>query len=1149
MVTRSTMVSFSLERQILPLKLTPPPLRSDTLLRSDLHAMLAEVRLHAATLIVAPAGYGKTTLLAQWAHSLARTGAATCWLSLDAGDRDPGMFLAYLIRAIQRIFPTVGTEAWRILNSAANLQHDWPLVAGALCGDLQRQVTQTTFLFLDDLHVISDSAVIAQILSYVLRAVPSNVHLIIASRRAPIFPPLGRLRTEGLLLDIGPRELQLRTHEIATVLEAQGVRLNPADLDSLQQQSEGWPLSLQLAARALAAQAPEQRSAFVANMRQQPELIDYLAVEVMGDLPSDLVAFLQQAALPSYFDAHLLDQVLLEDAAAYQIQRAQRLGLPITAADDQGLRLRFHPIWRELLLRSLETQMSPAAIIALHRRFGHSFEQRGDLRAALDHYANAAADDELIRALQEHAWPLLESPQRDMVRRWLALLPEQQRNTNPELLYMWGYSQAIANPDHAFPIIRRAADLFRTAGLYQRELRALSDLATMLLLEQRQDMFAEVAMSAVRAANRVRDPWSRGAALTCVVVLLANQGRELAALRVAFHANTYPLNPAWHWLLAMTAAMIELRLGRPADALTRIDAALKVSKIDEDDRLRSNLMRLRALARFDLGFYAEATTAALDAHKHLVHYYRSGAIAQSAQQLALMLLLQGRTEEASTYIAQARAAFHERGELEALAALQAIDLYGALVRGQAARAVGAVGSALRRLGDSNTNAPDLRFRLLLAIVLGESGELEAAQILARQVANNMLERGYRLFLASAELYLAALAQRADDSAVALTHLQAGWDLVEADQFRHLPLLPAAVVCSVIEGGLRLPRLIRQIGQVLRQHMSEQGADLLLRLINDGDHQVRIRAITLIGELGIVSAYATLRNLTKERHLEVRQAAETALERLVYHPTHQLQVRTLGGFSLMRGEYEVRDRDWRSSKARQLFQLLLTERGRAVNREQIQEILWPEMDAEAASNNLRVTVNRLNKALEPDRPEGAPSTYLIQQADTFSLNLRMMVVDAIQFTEAAEEAHQALSRSQRSIAIAAFQRAVGWYRGSYLPDCTYDDWSGVERERLASLFSDIALTLGKLLLEDQLPHEAVGLAWRVLEQDRVSEEAYQLLIQAHLLLGERSTALRLYERCRAMLHQEFGIDPLPETIALAERARLIPTEIVPASPPA
>jgi hypothetical protein len=338
---------------LLPLKLTPSPLRDGVLLRPDLQALLAEVRLHPITQVVAPAGYGKTTLLLQWAQELNRTGAPVCWLTLDRGERDPAMFLAYLIRAFQTIAPTLGAEAWRVLSSAANLQRDWPLVAGALCSDLQRRLGTAAFLVLDDLHQIADSAVIGQILGYLLRAAPPTLHIVIASRRAPAFAPLPRLRTEGHLLEITQRDLHLNAEEARQLLAAQKVALDEGMLALLLARTEGWALSIQLAARALAGRPSEERGDFLRALAgSQEQMLDYLATEVLAELPAELIEFLRLAALPERFDAELLADVLGRDEVPYLLGRAQALGLPILPLDEHGSQIRFHPLWRELLLRS-----------------------------------------------------------------------------------------------------------------------------------------------------------------------------------------------------------------------------------------------------------------------------------------------------------------------------------------------------------------------------------------------------------------------------------------------------------------------------------------------------------------------------------------------------------------------------------------------------------------------------------------------------------------------------------------------------------------------------------------------------------------------------------------------------------------------------
>ncbi|MCG8346533.1 MAG: winged helix-turn-helix domain-containing protein [Chloroflexales bacterium] len=1140
---------------LLPLKLVPPQPRAEVLSRPELQGLLAEVRLQPVTLVTAPAGYGKTTLLTQWASELDRTGATVCWMAPDAGDQDPALLLAYLVRAFQNHFPAIGNQAWRILHSAADLERDWPLVAGALLSDLQSTLSVPTFLFFDDMHLIADGPITSQLLGYLLRTAPPMLHIVIASRRPVSSAPLPRLRAEGLLVDVTQDDLLLTAPEARSLLESNGVTLTSEELDLLLARTEGWVVGVQLAARALIRQAPEQRSHYLSTLdANQQDLFDYLATEVLADLPADLLDFLALAALPEQFNAALLSEVLGQVNAPELLTHAQSMGLPIVALDEGGSALRFHPLLRRLLLRRASTQLDAEATAKLQRLFGRAMEHRGNLEAALKHYATAGATDEMARALREQAWPLVNTPHRDIIRRWLDQLPEQIRRNDPELLHMWGWSMAALAPPQATAAISQAAVLYSEQRLYQRELRALSDLAALLFWEDRPSDFADVCIRAVRAANRVRDAWARGAALVSVVALLYSKERYNAALRVASHAATHPRSPFWQWLLSLIVATISVQQGHPNVAISATDETLAMPQIDRDDRLRQNLLRQRALALYQQGHSSEAVELALTAHRRLSDYYDDGVLGSSAALLAFLLMEQERFEEANTYLARARSTANRTGAGALLARVQVLEIYALLCNGQATQAAAATLDILRQFKTEQRGTKiegkepagsrylalgshDLWLRLLLLLALGSSGETTRAAEMADELVNQMEARGDGLFLVIAQLYRAALAQQRGDTATYETALRAGWERAETQGHNYLPVLPSAVLSDAVVAALQRDLAPHIVANVLRRQLPEQATSLLLSLLTNNTTATRARAIALLGDLGATSAYPVLRGLLKDRNQTIRTEAAAALDRLVYRPSYQLRVRTLGAFNVWRGDDEIRDRNWRSVKARQLLQLLLIDHGRMLPRERIMDMLWPGLESEAAANNLRVTISRLTKALEPERPEGAPIHYVVQHGDTFGFNVASdHAVDAVEFADAVAAGRQAERDGQREKAVAAYQRAIKLYGGAFLPDSLYEDWSVVERERLALLFNDAALRLGGLLLEAGQPDEAIGLAWRVLENDQAQEEAYLLLMRAHTALGERSTALRLYNRCVTALRSELGVEPLPETMALYEALR-------------
>lgn len=1120
-------------------------------MRPELQALLAEVRLQPATLVQAPAGYGKTTLLTNWAAELTRTGAAVCWITLDNEDSSPAWQLAYLVRSFQHRFPQVGHQAWRILHSAADLERDWPLVAGSLFSDLQAVLTSPAFLILDDIHLVADGPITSQLLGYLLRAAPPMLHIVLSSRRTLTIPPLPRLRAEGLLVEVNQAELSLTRAEAAHLLERQGVTLNTDELELLLNRTEGWALSVQLAARALVHQPPSQRSAFLRTLESsQRSLFDYLASEVLEELPAELFDFLALAAIPDRFDAALLGEVATQPNAVALIARAQTLGLPLTALDEaagnEHLRAyRFHPLWRQVLLQRAHHLLEAQGGRAMHLRFGHAFERRGELEAALKHYAAINATDEMARALRELAWPLVNTPQRETIRYWIEQLSAADRTADPELLHMWGWSQSLSAPEQAATAISSAAELYRAQGLDQRELRALSDLAALLFWEDRpeprrqdhHDGFAAVCVRAVRAANRVRDTWARGAALVSVAALLYDRGRFNAALRVARQATTHPRNPFWQWLLALIVSSIYVQQGHPAAALATIDEALLAPQIDRDDRLRQSLLRQQALALYQLGKETAALETAMVAHRRLSDYHHDGVVGTSAAQLALMLLEAGQIDEALTYISRARTAANNVASSALLTRVHVLDAYAALIAGQHESAVAAAGDILRVIDTVPAIAHDYWMHLLLLLVFGESGDVERAAQLADELTARMQARGDGLPLVATQLYRAALARRRGDNEVYGQALRDGWSLAASQDYGFIPSLPLTVLHTAVLGALQLDLAPTTVSNVVRRQLPDQATAMLLDQLYATNPELRVRAIRLLGDLGAATAYPALRGLLKDRNPSVRSAAETSLERLVYRPPYQLRVRTLGAFCVWRGDHEIRDRDWRSVKARQLFQLLLVERGRMLPRDRIMDTLWPGLEMEAAANNLRVTLSRLTRALEPERPDGAPTYYIVQQGETYGLNTGCDIhLDAADFAAAVSEGRRAEYEQRRAAALEAYQRAIALYRGAFLPDSLYEDWSVVERERLALLFNDAALQLGALLLNDGQAHEAIGLAWRVLEHDQAQEEAYRLLMRAHAQLGERSTALRLYVRCVHALRTDLGVEPLPATIALYESLR-------------
>lgn len=250
----------------------------------------------------------------------------------------------------------------------------------------------------------------------------------------------------------------------------------------------------------------------------------------------------------------------------------------------------------------------------------------------------------------------------------------------------------------------------------------------------------------------------------------------------------------------------------------------------------------------------------------------------------------------------------------------------------------------------------------------------------------------------------------------------------------------------------------------------------------------------------------------------------------------LRIQTLGGFHVWHNGLKLGPAAWGREKALHLFQLFVTMRqsGTHLHKEQIIDRLWPEADLEGGDRDFKVALHTINKTLEPERKPRAEPHFIHRYGLTYGLNLEGVWIDADEFERLIAVGNQA-KPSDEQTAIACYQQALALYKGDYLPERRYEDWSSAERERLQVLALGVMTTLANLMLS-QSPLESIRLTQRVLRIDPIWEDAYRIQMQAYASQGNRPLAIRTYQQCVAALADELGLDPLPETLQLYQQIK-------------
>lgn len=249
------------------------------------------------------------------------------------------------------------------------------------------------------------------------------------------------------------------------------------------------------------------------------------------------------------------------------------------------------------------------------------------------------------------------------------------------------------------------------------------------------------------------------------------------------------------------------------------------------------------------------------------------------------------------------------------------------------------------------------------------------------------------------------------------------------------------------------------------------------------------------------------------------------------PEPALRVQTLGRFQVWRDGALLPASAWERDKALQLFQFLLTRRGRLTERERIVEALWPEQSAESGERDFKVAMTSLLRAIEPERQPRAESRFVSRAGTAYGLASGVAWIDALALEAAVAEGNRCLAE-QPLEASSLYRQAAELYQGDFLPERRYEDWASAEQERLQMLALGAMANLAALVIEAN-PLEALHLAARIRDVDPLWEEAWRLEMRAHLARGNPGLALRAWQRCVQALDAELGIEPLPATRALVE----------------
>jgi len=920
-------------------------------------------------LISAPAGYGKTSLLTDFAHD---TELAVCWYSLDSFDRDPSVFLCHLIAAVQRAYPQFGSDVSAFLHSIADLKEDmYPLVA-TLVNEIYEKIPEYFVLILDDYHCLDDRDDINEFLAHFLRYMPENCHVILSTRTLPAIPNLSWLVATRQVIGLGMDELKFTAQEIRTLIK-QNYDLDIPDekAEQLAQYSEGWITPILLAAHTMWEKLPED-VAYIGDVH----VYGYLAEQVFARQPPPIQDFLMASSALDEMSVELCGELPGVRDAAQMLDWVQRQNLFVTALGDEGGWLRYHHLFRDFLQSRL--RRDPSRFTAVYSAAAQIYARRGEWGKAIERHLALEDHERVAELLGAVGRRFFKAGRLEGLDNWLRVLPEGILRAHPHLSLLWGRVRLARGDDTAaMELLRKSLQEFTQSG---------------------DRLHAGLAWVQMSTGSRLQGRYQETIRQSRQALELLREGGEEVRPDVAEAYKNLGISL--------------YQLGDLPAGIAQLEAALAIYReLDDAFNVASVL--------HDLGVAHEAADRldqALDCYERALIHWRAlsnpAPWANTLNSIGVLHHLRGDYQRASEALEAALAKARESGvprrEAYALASL------GDLRRdmGEYEDALTAYTKAMERV----RHIHDRRLTIYLLDAIGNLHRLQRSFDEAEAPLREALERaevmGSRGQIGACKTSLGILAYERGDVPQAIAILREAQELLSDLGFQrelaraHLHLGQALFLNGQADQGLE---------QVSRALALISPSSALQFLTAEAVRMEPLLEYTASREVETSLVIEALRRIRSEvGEPEPRRAPEGGLP--------PLRIYTLGQPQVFLGSEPITN--WITSTTKELFFCLL-DSAEGLSKERIGAILWPEHSPQKLNAIFRSTMYRLRRALFSEVVVFRQGIYAFnRQLDYWS--------DVEQFEELLARAG-ALPEAETEAKIALLSQAVELYRGDYLEE--------------------------------------------------------------------------------------------------------------------
>lgn len=1050
-------------------RLRPPRSRAGNIDRPRLTRALWDVVTAPVLVVEADAGYGKTTVADMITADVPRF-----WYGLTPADRDPLVFLAHLVTATQSKV-ALSASADELQGSEQGQDspldrspHQWPRLLDQFIEDIEGRSDSHIYLVLDDYHNVYRSPVDA-VLVRLIDQMPPNLHLVVTSREHLELSGWIRSRARGDIRDIGRDVLAFDTDETVAYFQAGfGIALTHAQAQLLTEDTEGWPIGLSLIGQRLRDRGQDPEALLAAMPEGRPEIFDFLGDQVFRDQPTRIREFLLAVSCLQVLDPDACAAVSESTRAQASEMLGEVIGRGFFCTEGGSGSYRLHHLFRDFL----QAQLSIEQRATLDGRASDHFRKLGDFELAARYATRAGLLEEAATDV-ENAQPQLLATGRHLTLLALSDHLGDALNSHPRLHV--GRSHALRLNSRYREAISEAQEAQSIFDSDSEGAASAFAAEAMVYLDTVQPRRAYPSLAAMGRLSRPLNSRDRSQWLALLAENQVNAGR----LRSAEHT----LSRLEEFLPTNDVVAVRQRLLARRGELQRARALLDVSQPVAKAVIPHSHREDAALLAWIHGLLGHGDRAEGEARRgvSLGADLRSPIVSCVCWgRLGFAQICQNPTEPAEAHdsflsaLAIADEILVPRFRVEPLIGLTVIA---------------------HRLGDAGDT---MRYGLEAISTLEAAGDgyltamasLGIGVALADQhnpEAKAWLNRARAEAVACGDAYVPLLADLWDASLALQVNDRAEFDRLASSA------LKATSELSLDDIWITPPWLG----------------------IYDFDQRRNwLEAARALPDIGGYAVYLSgrLENASNSRKIASRIGRPKG--------SRALYIQTLGTFAVQREGQALSPNKWTRHKAMQILWLLSSNERHSYSREEAMDILWEEESGETVGVRFRVALHALHLVLEPDRPSRAATRYVHTSPERLWLDLNEVEIDVDEFRRLAKLARELPGTAGLQAAL----EAIDLYHGPFLAEAPYLDWVIPTRDALAATFRDLTLSAAGQLIDHGDFSHAAALGRRVLEYDPYLESAYRIIAVAHLAVGDRVAAARIFDNCRRTLMDDLGVEP-------------------------